>query len=56
MATDLPLGNRPKLVYRAAAGVLFSDVALYHNKGAVGNQGYIPGYLPPPAATIGWSM
>ena len=40
MATDLPLGTVANPFYRAAAEVLFSDVALYHNEGAMGNWGY----------------
>src|SRR5260370_12334255 len=38
MATDWPLGNVANLG-GVAAGVVSSDVALYHTRGAVGNQG-----------------
>ena len=52
MATDWPLGNVANLG-TVAAGVLSSDVALYHTQGAAGNRGYFGGYLPPPHAEIG---
>ena len=44
MATDWPLGNVANLG-GVAAGVVSSDVALYHTRGAVGNRGYFGGYL-----------
>ncbi len=52
MATDWPLGNvaNPDGV---AAGVLSSDVALYHTRGAKGNRGYCGGYLLRANAGIG---
>ena len=52
MATDWPLGKVANLG-KVAAGVLSSDVALYHTQGAVGNRGYIRGYLPPANPEIG---
>jgi hypothetical protein len=52
MATDWPLGNVAKLT-GVAAGVLSSDVALYHTRSAVGNWGYFGGYLRRAHAGIG---
>jgi alanine racemase len=44
MATDFPLWERRESRW-VAAGVLSSDVALYHIRGAMGNWGYFSGYL-----------
>jgi alanine racemase len=44
MATDLSPWER-RDPGRVAAGVLSSDVALYHIRGAMGNWGYFGGYL-----------
>jgi hypothetical protein len=52
MAADWPLGKIANLG-TVAAEVLSSDVALYHTHGAVGNRGYIGGYLLPANAEIG---
>lgn len=52
MATDWPLRKVANLS-RIAAGVLSSDVALYHTRGAMGNRGYFGGYLLRMLAGIG---
>jgi hypothetical protein len=36
-----------------AAGVVSSDVGLYHTRGAVGNGGYFDGYLRREVGAIG---
>jgi hypothetical protein len=52
MATNGPLGDvaDPE---EFAAGVLSSDVALYHTQGAMGNKRYFGRYLLEGAATVG---
>jgi hypothetical protein len=52
MATNGPLGDvaDPE---EFAAGVLSSDVALYHTRGAMGNKRYFGRYLLEGAATVG---
>jgi hypothetical protein len=52
MATDEPLGNVADLE-EFAAGVLSSDVALYHTRGAMGNKRYLGRYLREVVATVG---
>lgn len=52
MATDWPLEDVARLG-GVAAGVFSSDVALYHNRGALGNRGYLGGYLLRVRARIG---
>jgi hypothetical protein len=52
MATNGPLGDVTDLE-EFAAGVLSTDVALYHTWGAMGNKRYLRRYLLEGAATVG---